>query len=106
MLQTTETSPDLNSYIERVIGTCSQHLRQSVDGELGGGARRRRVGRGFVPERRWVVPVSGSQYGSGLVQAGGAAPATAGMGNGQMASGTHVVSPYNHLTAEGVVLTT
>jgi hypothetical protein len=35
------------------------------------------------------------------VQAGGGTPAIAGMGNGQMASGTHVVSPYNHLTAKG-----
>ena len=41
------------------------------------------------------------QSGAGLVQAGGGTPAIAGMGNGQMAQGTHVVSPYNHLTAKG-----
>ena len=27
--------PDLNSYVERVIGSLRQHLRQSVEGELG-----------------------------------------------------------------------
>ena len=44
---------------------------------------------------------SGAMNGSGLVMAGSGTPAIAGMGNGQMASGTHVVSPYNHLTAKG-----
>jgi hypothetical protein len=44
---------------------------------------------------------SGSQYGSGLVMAGSGSPAIAGMGNGRMAPGSHIVSPYNHLTAKG-----
>ena len=44
---------------------------------------------------------SGSQYGSGLVMAGSGSPVIAGMGNGRMAPGSHIVSPYNHLTAKG-----
>ena len=44
---------------------------------------------------------SGAMNGSGLVMAGSGSPAIAGMGNGRMAAGTHVVSPYNHLTAKG-----
>ena len=44
---------------------------------------------------------SGSQYGSGLVIAGSGSPVIAGMGNGRMAPGSHIVSPYNHLTAKG-----
>jgi hypothetical protein len=44
---------------------------------------------------------SGAMNGSGLVMAGSGTPAISGMGNGRMAQGTHVVSPYNHLTAKG-----
>ena len=44
---------------------------------------------------------SGAMNGSGLVMVGSGSPAIAGMGNGRMAAGTHVVSPYNHLTAKG-----
>jgi hypothetical protein len=43
---------------------------------------------------------SGSLGGNGLVMAG-SGTAMSGMGNGRMAAGTHVVSPYNHLTAKG-----
>ena len=44
---------------------------------------------------------SGAMNGSGLVMVGSGTPAISGMGNGRMAQGTHVVSPYNHLTAKG-----
>ena len=43
---------------------------------------------------------SGAMNGSGLLMVG-SGTAMSGMGNGRMAAGTHVVSPYNHLTAKG-----